>query len=1214
MTWQLTRLSDWTSAGGVPLADLGFAGKGSQIRHELGGAGKATLVLNRAIANDWVPGGAIVRIDGTRSGATEVRITSRSLATRGIDATQLTVNAVPRIYDLSDTDLIYETLGGRTIFRFDLAATIAEYLTRFFFVRQARDGLLGIGPGILAYTEKFPLRWERATRGQLLKMCVDATQQELAWRIDDAGNELIDFVNAVGEDAVTVPLVYGDRLRDHQLEEDVDGLATVARVAGEPETTDSERATIGENLWEVRSLRAVGGGATALELRAPDTMETPLLEDGMYAAHPDISLPECYLQYADGVTRRPILATSLSSSEFTINGALPAVGERVTIVADADGTPLELLELPSAIRQRRARRVRDVQITGGRGERQYARNGGHENGLTGWSSVHGGAAAEYFRSEFGIHRTALIATARSAAVGTGTPLYLKSAIPGSWVRRGMRLKVGGADLPVTSDAIPDASGALNLVVASPGLPGTYADNAPLTLVRRDVRALTLDGDQSPLMQFLRFADSDTDALIDTLGGSLVAAVGGYDASSAVPTYDATALTGARAGTIRLGKASASLELLTWPTFDDDTFGVAVNVLASDSLHAVFTLTGTPPVAIVAGTTRFRYVAISGQLVVVKVTAVSGLDCTVEVESLLTAPAIFPYPNPFDAGLGGYAVTGCNVLLADGSTWAYTQERETRVLNLDGVHSAGDTTLAFKAQSVIATRQWLGTDSIELARSFGGTLVVTAWGTPTEVYEDETGAFLGTRVVGTVNLGASTFDAIDPGDIPALLYLNVDVVEGSTRAWRYESLVGTDLTLFLPPGWTGGTPTPSTIVAEWTLYETYALTGTASWNANGRVTLALASAVPAGRSYPRGAILWCNWHTRAVNGGASQLRLHADLEATDTTVQIEGLDSWVVGSLPLTAQRFALYRVFTSGSDMPIPGNTLYAAANAQVAGDGTVSVTISAANPVAIGVDEVVTIETPALRPPDLDASGSAMRLFCPVGGDGTPVPTSGGEQVALSYIAVPANTTRSIVAVSRFSLSVADWFAGAGPVVAIVDADENILGFAKLGDDGANIEATPGEITVTARATIATSGMYAVRVYGGTTDDELWCVHWRTFFYRGEALDAPYTPESWPTRMMLAALKMLAQLALPRITDRLTIEEWDYARLAALGIAPDAVPPIVLGGRVHLEEVDRMQRVTAYTERPELPVAEVEIGQPDRDAARVLAQTAISSNVAGVR
>lgn len=1213
MSWQLTRMSDWSSAGGIALANLGPAKPGSQIRRELGGSGSVSLVMDRAIAEPWATGGAIVRIDGTRTGALEVRVSRHQLATRGTEAAQLSVQALPRIFDLSDADLLYEELGGRKIFRFNGALTAAQALTRFFFVRQAQDGLLGIGPGVLGYSEPIPLQWERITRGELLVLLQDALQAELNWRINDAGQELIDLVPFVGDEAVPVPLVYGDRLRDHQIEEEPP-LGTAVRIAGEPETNDGERATIDENLWEVRSVRALGGGATALELRAPGTMESPILEDGMYAAHPDIGLPARHLQYTDGVTRRAITASSVASSEVTITGTAPAAGERVTIVADAQGTPLDLVELPSAIRAV-GRRVRDVQISGGRGERQYARNGGHENGLTNWSSVHGGAASEYFRSEFGVIRTALVATARAAAVGTGTPLSLKSAIPGSWVRKGMMLKVGGADLAIENDAIPDDMGALELEVSAPGLPGAYADNAPLTLVRRDVRALTLDGDQSPLMPFLRFADSDTDALLDALGGALAAAVGDYVATNAPPTYDAAAVNGARAGTIRVSTVSPSVQLLTWPTYADDTFAVAVNIVAADSMNATFTLTATPPETIVAGTTRFRYVAISGQLITVKVTAVSGLDCTVEVESLLVAPAIFPYPNPFDAGLGGYAVTGCNVLLADGSSWAYTQERETRVLNLDGAHLAAATTLTFKPQAVIATRNWLGTDSLELSRSFGGTLVVTAWGAPVDVYEDETGAYLGKRVVGTVDLGASTFDAIDPGDLPPVLYLNVDVVEGSTRAWRYESLVGTDLTLFLPPGWTGDTPTPSTIVAEWTLYETYALTGTASWNANGRVTLTLATAVPAGRSYARGATLWSNWHTRAVHGGASQLRLHADLEASDTTVEVEGLDAWVAGSLPLSAQRCALYRVFASGSDMPIPGNTLFAAASAQVAPDGTVSVTLTAANPVAIAVDEVVTMDIPALRPADLDASGSAMRLFSPVGGDGEPVPTSGGEEVALSYVAVPAGTTRSINARARFSLSVGDWFAGHGPVVAIVDAAENILGFARLGDDGATIESTPGEITLTARAVIATSGMYGARVYGGNASDfTQWCVHWGTFFYRGEATDAPYTPEAWATRLMLAGLAKLAQLALPRISDRLTIEEWDAARLLAAGVNTDAVPPIVLGGRVHLESVDRIDRVVAYTERPGQPVAEVEIGQLARDGSRLLAQTAIATNVAGVR
>jgi hypothetical protein len=1230
MSWELTLMSDWTSAGGVPLENLGPAREGSQLRRELSQRGEATLVLDRDLAWHLATPRAIIRIDGVRDGFTEVRVTDRALQTRGVEATRFRVTGLPRIYDLASAGLIYEELGGRKIFTFNEALTRAQYLSRFFLQRQSERRLVGLSPRLVANTERVPLQWSRWNSGELLDALLSATQDELQW-VTDGADEFIDLVDFVGSDAVTVPLYFGDRLRDHQLEEDYRDMGTVARVAGDAPTADSERANIGENLWDVVGRRTLDDGTVAVEIRAPGTTESPLLEDDQYAAAPDVGLPARYLQREDGTTRLAILGSDAAASELIVSAGAPLVGERVSIVADSTGAPLETLELPSAVRAY-GFIERDVQIAGGRGERQYARNGGHEAGLARWSAVNAGAGAEYLRTEFGVTLAALANGARAAATGTGTPFAIKGLTPGTNIRKGMELRVGGAICAVQSAAIASTTGVLVLGI-SPGLPAPYPDSTPLTLVRRESRALELDGAQSPLNPVLNFRDVDTDGLrrIDPAESNALTS-GDYEGTGVFAYSDAPvgSFTARQAG-----KVGCQLAGLTWSTYDDDVFDVTPTEIVSGVFGFVMTLK-IDPALITAGTvsvgTRLRYTAQPGDTQfnvlggpfagyyatwTVRVTAAAGDTITVTAEVPAGATGVV-LGQPANSGGSITAWDATNVTLADGLAWTLVVTKESRPVLLDGSYSLGATTVTCKPQTIIARRNFAGGDAIELVRTLSVYARILS-GTVTT--ETDAYGFTFYRLTATIDLAFSTVQNLSPAQLLNWApRINGEFSPGSpiTLYWNAESLSGTTLTLTsgnsLSP-YVGPFPVdtdPETML----LFETYGVSSATAWSTAARTVLTLSAAIPAGRAYSRGALVWANWHTRAAHGASPSLRLFAAVAAGDPTVELLGGDNVTSATAnPLTTGVATCYRVAPTGSTIPIAGNVLYAAASTVADGSGNASVTLVAANPAAIINNEAVTIPIPPMVPAGLELTASALRLFCAVGGLGEPLTATGGQTHDLAYVRVPAGSTRTITAISLFTLSAGEWFAGQGPVLALVDAAGTILGYQRLGDDGLVVESAPGVVTLTAQATIAQSGLYGFRVYGGASADySRWCVHLRTFFYLGEATDAPYTPTSWPTRLMLAGLKKLDQLRTPRITDRLTLDEWNAAQLTAAGVPLAGVPPVVLGGRVHLEEWDRVVRVIAYTERPDMPVADVEIGQLARDGSRIITQTALAAAPQGVR
>lgn len=1229
MSWEATLLTTWSSAGGRPVADLGSVFDVSSIRLDLSGRGETVLELDAASAYKLLSGGDVVRVTRRdRGDFFERRVVSRSRPTLGENGTRFEVVALPRLYDLDGADLVRETQGGRSIFRFDQLLKLRAFLERFIFTNLDQDGLTGLVLGSVPETFAVRVAWDRWSRGQLLNELLNKFRMEVRHRYREDGAEELSFAPFVNDSAPIVPLRYGDRLASHEIREDYQQLCTVARIVGEPPVADAERATIGENAWTVAARTTLTGGRMACELREIGGTRSPILEDGQWAGRtdvlrPDRSLPVRYLQRADRVARTPILGSSAADSTVIVAAAAaPAVGERVSIVADAAGNPLELLELPQSI-ERFGYVVRDVQVPGGRGEQQYASNGGHEAGLTGWTPVNGGDVVELLRTEFDVDFTVLANGSRLAGEPTTTPLAIDNA-PRRLVR-GDILQQQGAQLPPTAAVIPSTAGVLAFNIAGPGLPAGFSDNDRITFVRRELATLTLavatprasgflilSHADAALVQRLVYLASAADVNLtgpagETFGGAvaypypgnpnrIVYRYGGYGSPVGAPApvltgdrfcYTYSVLSAQRIRFIVSG-GSGTIGSTVVCTFVGSYFAANVPEFCTAGggfLRFVGTVVGTG----VDGSGN-AYVD-ADWLGVPADASLIGLTASIQAVASSTPP--FPLvPNFYsysDSWSGDFPVR-----------W----QRETRELRFDGAHPLGTTALTFKPIAQLARRNWQSGDTLYHLRApqplrlrftainlSAGTLTADLTNSNVQDFEDlwSIAAF---QIQGTFERAGDFYDT---------LTIQLLSRSGSTITWAA-------LESFEAAGSSAGTPQLVTTTVP-SIVDSYMVTGAGAWAATGLATVLIS--VPAGRTLFAGDRLWANWHG---DSGASMMIVATTVTGPASSVEVRGGDAYPNTYAGMGDPLTALYRV-TTDSYLELLGNTLRVAAATALSG-GAQNVTLMEPNTNAIPNDAVLRCVRPRLFGASDRLTGSAMRLFCPVGGTtGEPLSGSPGAANTLAYFRVPAGSSRTITARVVFRLSIADWLPPHAGSIAIVSEAGAILGWSAVGEDGVGIDAVEGTLTLVAAAVITASGRYGVRLFGGRTDDwTQWCVHDETMFYLGEATDAPYDPGSYASQMLLTAAPYVLDKCAPRISDTLTVQELSAVYAQALGIGEGIVPDLVEGGRVHLEDWDRLARVLSITSRPGQPIAAIEIGQLSKTGDRMLGEAVLAAGVGGVR
>jgi hypothetical protein len=1147
--------TDYTASGGQRLGTLLI--EGGTERTRLDGNETTDLVVGR---KRWTDLGGDVRMvvrltwpDGT---ITERRIAKVS-TTDTAPTTQLEL--VPVFADLGTGGPIVRVVAGKVATRVAGELPVSVALSTYVTPHSAATRI-GIVVGTIEKDVVVQFDLDAPTPAALILDAFDKAKLELELvRTSDS----VWTLNGRAKRGSTAPALQVRESRNQSrlaLGVDDQQLATVVVPLGDADPATGDRATLATARWSVASI--VSGW---VQLRDPaSSAATPILVDTQWQG--------AFVVDRFGFAQSILNARVSDGAVQLASTAGLSVGSRVWIAADAAGTPL--VEVYDASSTGARRRSVPLPLATLRGEANDLRNGRFQDGLSQWTGANPTtppAFAEITRLELGLTRSGQANGARAAATGTGTPFAIKGLPANSFVRQWAEIKVGGATLPVTADAIPDTSGAFTLSVGGGGLPGSYADNTPFSLVRSDTRTLTLDGDQSPLSWRLQFRDSNTDGVLQGLTGTLVS--GAYSGAFNGAAYVDAPL---QAGRVRLttGDLTNFYGSLAWASYLTDVYtitGVALSYTVGDS-SGTFTITSSPT-ALVVGT-RVRYFGQDGRFQLLRVTAIGGVySFTTEFGTPAVAPS------------GSAVFQGCNLLLADGSTWATTFPRETRTVFCNGAVSAGATSLPCKAQTNLLTRNWTATDTISMTRDVSGTLAVTGI-TSTTGFDDDGTPVIGMQAVVTYNAATSTMDDLTGGGVDWSLgdvYFDL----GTVGLWRLASIGGGSATLENPALWITATPftTPQTASASWVKTDTYTLSGTASWGANGRVTLTLASAIPSGRSYARGLSVGSNW----VSGS---LRLHAARSGGNTTVELFGHDGFLPTSDPSASLRGALYRITASGSTVPIPGNTLYAASTAQADGSGNASVTLTAANANAIANNEAVTIVTPELLRPSDDRLGSVVRMTSAVGGSNVPTASTPGLTPNAGVpIPVPAGTTVPVTVFATFALSQGVYALGQQPAMALVDGGGAILATARLATGSATVAQTPTFARLILTHVLTVSTTVSVRLFGGSSDRTLWTIALDAMLCVTDRDDVPFVVGSWANALAIRGAEELAARRDPAVAVQL-----DLATLRRWSDAP-AGAPVVIGQTVTLPALGLTRRVLSIDRDVTDPTrVRVEIGVPADD------------------
>lgn len=970
------------------------------------------------------------------------------------------------------------------------SGTVAEYLNQRVLTNLTEDQLEWLSLGTMANSTVY--QWPEQTmvrRGECLTTVEQVTGLECVLRrlTDDAGYAL-DVLDARGSSAE--PVAFDTAALGLEIGETRNLLqaGTAVRPFGD------DNLPMGEVDWIGGAVS--GSGPYWIPLTDPTGGTAPIWEDDQFVG--------AYLGLPSGTG---LLITDSRASDSAVQVASLgsyAAGQRVVFWENATGRPLSVVQSPTAIDSSRGLVEAKATIKGARQERTLNRNGGFEQGGTNWT--HGDYGEPIARSDFGKTLNFLSNGSRASGTGTGTPFAVDGlpTDPPAMIYQFDQLIIDGVAHTFSADVVPNTSGEITASI-TPNLTATYADDTPVTVVRREVRQWIKDGTTS----FADWASS---------GGLL-----------------------------------------------------AMRDVASDGL-------------------LFR--PMTGLSLVHDA---SGLSFTGNVESIAYTSG---FSGTFTVNTSG-AIGTPPAQFTDGDTFTVIFTRETRTLRFNGTQSSGASSVSFKAVSALARRDWVNTDTLYAKRSLSATAVITA-------FDDTTNT-------ATLNTGTSTIDGVDSADrdgIAALLipqtHIAVDYTvsggAGSPPAnvqWIVQSISGSDMALTIDLAWLasafGVAPFditinsvtdqggwPRTYTANWTVVDSYPVASGASWGSNGRATVSIT--VPAGRTIARGTPLYSNWVGGGASGAEAQsptpLFAHAAVTGSASSLEVAGWDDYRSDWDGVSTLTTAVWRLFsgTAGSSFGFDGETLVCAVTTQADGTGAANVTLQAANTTTIANNSGVRIVRPAMIPAGERTTGSAMRLA--VGNAGVPpTPTNLGVQSETAWLTVPSGQSRPVIGVARVALTEGSWSSGGlAPSVTLFNRTTNQTVLSRSIDGEPTITVETTGITVVdvwCAATITQSGLYEIRLHGGSaTDLHRWCVVLDATFYVGST-PLPYFPGA---RSRVAFQRAQQLLATRSSASRYTLRGFDSAELQGTGT------PLVPGQRARLRSealgIDTTQRVVRLTWR----------------------------------
>ncbi len=595
------------------------------------------------------------------------------------------------------------------------SGTVADLLTARALTNLAEDRLTWLQVGTMgtAAVHSWPAQ-AAIRRGEVLTLIEQVTGYEVALRplAGDAGYA-IDVLERIGDDLetrlVSVPWQSIGRTRD------------LLQAATEVIPSGEDGQPMGEVDW-------LGGVASGLwiPLTDPDGGPPPIREDHQCEG--------TYLGLPDG-SALTVLETRASDSAVRVEAiGSYSTGQHVCFWETPTGRPLSRLTAPAARTERDVSAL--VSVQGARAERTLNANPDFALGVTGWTP--GTAGTVIAREDFGVTRTFAADGARSGGTGTGTPFTVDGLPPGAKIYRFDTIEHAGAQLAVSSAAIPSTSGVLALNF-SPGLPANYADNDPITLRRQEVITATVSTATPKLsgILFVQCADAD---VVQRLAAFAVIDNPGV-------------------GDLKMTGAGGEI-------FDEQIRAIFQHEDDADVLVVRYAAYGAVPADPPTETptcTNFAVVSAHRLRLYVSSNVVTGnaVVCDIAGFGATNIPAWLPTPSTGGilrfagtiAGTGTQSgqpyidvdiiglpaacdLTGLVGYLPSGQIAVYDEDwsgsidarwlRETRVLRFQGAHSIGATSATFKAIAPIARTDWAGGQQLKSASGSYGVSGSASW--------------------------------------------------------------------------------------------------------------------------------------------------------------------------------------------------------------------------------------------------------------------------------------------------------------------------------------------------------------------------------------------------------------------------------------------------------------------------------------------------------
>ena len=1120
------------------------------------------------------------------------------------------------LFDLGTAGFVRQTVNGQAVFAVNATLTLSQWLTTYILTNLSADGLswLDTTPGTVNNTASWPISGTRFTRLALLQALAELSGQEFyLTQPVPGGLYRIAFESQRGSSGNGKAFAFLKNLQTQNEDRTDTDLVSIVSPFGAIPSGSTEAATLADNLWSYTGTSGDG----YLQLADPNGGAGPIGFDsflvGAYVEGP--------INSALAPTRSQIIASRASDHGVTVTPPLAlTAGDRVRVVADSSGNPLIELARPSALSSF-TRIVQPLELSSGRGEANRILNGRFQvANLYAWTAANAVSPAAYCelqRSELGTTVIGAANGARAAGTGTGTPLSIRNLAPGSWVRQQDELQIGNATCVVTADTIPSSTGTMAIPV-SPGLPGSFADNTAISLIRREVRSVTAHSSaQSPLSPFFWLAETNTENLQRAFGpAGLTLSGGGYTLSVQTWQWENAPYGNRlerRSGRLlmRLGNASSLSAGMSWASSGTDVGSVTplntsndvllvaasqVTVGAASGFTQISLVLSANDAAKLSVGSRVRYKqdpntpsywpfrvynsVLQGSYTYWTCIVVSKTGNTVILEGekpFGTETVMLALPDGHNNGVGqAYtAMPCCSVLIPANTAMTWSQVKETRSLNLNGAHSSGATTVNTKAVAIIARRDWQAGDTLSVWRNIPWRVVTT--GVSLTRVEDGSAVFQYWEAVFTLNTSLTTLtDAIRANAVantysnPVLL--GVTVNPSGTTNGDIISISGSSLTArFYSDAVGGNVNGVQDISSSSDNLEAYTVASPgAAWQTNGTATVPLTAAIPTGRSYLKGLEVKASWQA-----STGFLHLGADLSAGATTVSVTGNDSCsIVTTSPNSQGTYGLYRVTANnGSTIPIQGNTMYAAASAQANASGVVSVTPTAANTNAITDGAQVSITRPALIRAGTDVTtGSVIRLLYAPGNNSIPLSSTPGVQSSPFYVSVPSGGSRVVTALVTVAMNAGTYTLGQFPCIGLHDAAGNVLAYARVSDGTVTVN-NVAYVRLICSATLTASQAVYLRIFGGfSAQPTSWHVVLDAMVALTAATDVPYVEGSWANVLWQTAVNYLSVYG--RELKAIEVGAADIQFVT--GAVNASLPP--LGATVKLEDTGDSVRLVGMT------------------------------------